>query len=583
MDRSRLAIWAGIEPSVVRIGDRYVDQVRSTGHHDRLSDLDLLAGLGIEALRYPVLWERVAPDSIASAQWEWSDQRLARIRDLGIEPIVTLLHHGSGPRYTDLLDPQFPEKLAAYARAVARRYPWLKFFTPVNEPLTTARFSTLYGHWYPHARDTAAFVTALLNQVRGIARAMDAIRQEIPGATLVQTEDLGKTYATEHLRYQADFENERRWTSIDLLCGVFEQNVQMRTWLQRAGLDLRNSDLRFYECEPGILGFNYYVTGERFLDHRLERYRTVGAGGNGRDRYVDVEAVRVCKEGIDGTVGLLGEAWERYRRPLAITEAHLACTREEQIRWLDEIYADLVQLRDRGADVRALTVWATFGACDWNSLLTRCDGYYESGCFDASEAPPRETLVAAWTRARAAGEKFHHPVTDGAGWWRLPARLQHGAATRGAAAPTRDRRTSRARIAIAGDTPIARRCAALCAQRSLGTVAIVADDGSVRRLAHTLRSLQPWVLIDAQPGAGMVVARAAGLAGVPLVMLSTASGSAFDRREAAGVLATGKPFIARFHEGLDLDRWLHRVLDLAIDGVTGMWWERGGSGGSIAS
>ena len=278
MDRSRLAIWAGIEPSVVRIGDRYVDQVRSTGHHDRLSDLDLLAGLGIEALRYPVLWERVAPDSIASAQWEWSDQRLARIRELGIEPIVTLLHHGSGPRYTDLLDPQFPEKLAAYARAVARRYPWLKFFTPVNEPLTTARFSTLYGHWYPHARDTAAFVTALLNQVRGIARAMDAIRQEIPGATLVQTEDLGKTYATEHLRYQADFENERRWTSIDLLCGVFEQNVQMRTWLQRVGLDLRNSDLRFYECEPGILGFNYYVTGERFLDHRLERYRTVRRG-----------------------------------------------------------------------------------------------------------------------------------------------------------------------------------------------------------------------------------------------------------------------------------------------------------------
>ena len=63
----------------------------------------------------------------------------------------------SGPRSTSLVDPAFAEGLAAFARAVAERYPWVEDFTPVNEPLTTARFSGLYGHWYPHGRDDLTF------------------------------------------------------------------------------------------------------------------------------------------------------------------------------------------------------------------------------------------------------------------------------------------------------------------------------------------------------------------------------------------------------------------------------------------
>ena len=37
-------------------------------------------------------------------------------------------------------------------------------WTPVNEPLTTARFSGLYGIWYPHASNEGAFWRALANQ-----------------------------------------------------------------------------------------------------------------------------------------------------------------------------------------------------------------------------------------------------------------------------------------------------------------------------------------------------------------------------------------------------------------------------------
>ncbi|NJK72614.1 MAG: phospholipid carrier-dependent glycosyltransferase, partial [Synechococcaceae cyanobacterium SM2_3_60] len=46
-----------------------------------------------------------------------------------------------------------------------------------------------------------------------------AIRQVNPAAKLVQTEDLGKNFSTPLLAYQAEFENQRRWLSFDLLCG----------------------------------------------------------------------------------------------------------------------------------------------------------------------------------------------------------------------------------------------------------------------------------------------------------------------------------------------------------------------------
>src|SRR4051812_22056055 len=119
-----IELWGGMECTVNRVGDEYFDQSIRGGHHDRLSDLDLVAGLGVRAVRYPVIWERVAPTDLASADWSWTDERLERLRALGVRPIAGLVHHGSGPRHTSLIDPAFPEQLATYARAVAERYPW---------------------------------------------------------------------------------------------------------------------------------------------------------------------------------------------------------------------------------------------------------------------------------------------------------------------------------------------------------------------------------------------------------------------------------------------------------------------------
>lgn len=163
--------------TVDRVGDAHFDQLELTGHQDRHGDLERLAWLGIKALRYPVLWERMTATGPGEVSWDWTDTRLNRIREIGLRPIVGLVHHGSGPKVTNLLDSNFATGLAAHAALVARRYSWVEEWTPVNEPGTTARFAALYGHWYPHAPSTRAFLRALINECRGTVLAMRESRR----------------------------------------------------------------------------------------------------------------------------------------------------------------------------------------------------------------------------------------------------------------------------------------------------------------------------------------------------------------------------------------------------------------------
>lgn len=498
-----LEIWGGIECTVNRVGDRYFDQVEFSGHARRNDDLELLRGLGIKKLRYPVLWERVAPQGIRKANWEWTDERLDTLRRLGIEPIVGLLHHGSGPRYTSLLDEAFPQKLAEFAAAVAKRYPWIRLFSPVNEPLTTARFSALYGLWYPHEQNTSSFLRALLIQCRAVVQAMEAIREVSPHALLVQTEDLGKTHSTPELYYQADFENARRWFSIDLLTGNAERNAPMVDYCARHGIEI--SMWRRYmprPCVPDILGFNYYVTSERYIDHRIENYAVHTHGGNERDRYADVEAVRVCIEGVEGVGQQVAEAWERFHLPLAITECHINSTREEQVRWLHDTYRQAVDLKARGIDIRAVTAWSLFGAYDWMHLVTRQDGIYESGAFDLRSPTPRKTAVAD-AIAALGRDGTTHPVLDVEGWWRRPGRFAFPPVFRESGAELRfglreKRRPPRRLLITSGATLLGEALIRHCELRGLEAVVLEADRtlAGESQLHQIFDDVRPWAAVN---------------------------------------------------------------------------------------
>lgn len=419
-----LELWGGLECTVNRVLDDYFSQMERNGHAARNGDLERFASLGIRAIRYPVLWERTAPDGLDKADWSWPDERLPGLQQLGVKPIVGLVHHGSGPRHTSLIDPAFAEQLAEFAGAVARRYPWVEYYTPVNEPLTTARFSGLYGVWYPHGREERSFIQALVNQCRAVVLSMRAIREVNPEAKLVQTDDLGKTYSTPEMDELAAFYNARRWLSWDLLCGKVDQEHPLWRYLVDTGIPA--DDFLWFRdnpCPPDIIGVNYYITSERWLDHRVERYPDRYVGNYRGHFHADIEAPRALATPTPGIGPLLEEAWERYGLPLAVTEAHIDSNREDQMRWLLEIWRAAKEVQEVGVDMRAVTVWALLGSYDWNCLVTECKGYYEPGPFDVRSPSPRPTAVATMMRELSGGRLLSHPVLRGQGWWRRPGRF----------------------------------------------------------------------------------------------------------------------------------------------------------------
>jgi dTDP-4-dehydrorhamnose reductase len=482
------------------VHDTYRDQLVATGHHCRSSDIALLADLGLAALRFPVLWERVSPAPDAAPDWNWSDSRLAQLRELGIRPIVGLLHHGSGPSHTSLIASNFAPLFAEYAAQAASRYPWVLDWSPVNEPLTTARFSALYGFWYPHARDERLFWLALLNQIDATRLAMRAIRAVQPQARLIQPEDLGRTYATPALAGQAAFDNQRRWMTWDLLCGMVTPSHPLWERLCGFGLKGRLRAIADDPCPPDIIGINHYLTSDRLLDERLHRYPSSMHGGNGTVSYCDVEAVRALVPAPHGLRNALQDTWDRYRLPIALTEVHNGCTREEQIRWLAEAWSVARQAQDTGIDVRAVTAWALFGSKGWNTLLTQ-DGVYEAGAFDTTGSQPRKTALATAIDKPLANSP---PYAGAPGWWRRDVRLLYAAIAR--PAPIQDHKqpsetASGPPLLIMGATgTLGRALAAECRHRDIPYVLAGRDqidlldaDGISRKLDE----VRPWAVINA--------------------------------------------------------------------------------------
>ena len=72
-----IALWGGIECTINRVGEQFFDQLERCGHYSRSGDLAAIAALGIKTLRYPALWERMAPHGLRGIDWTECDLTLA--------------------------------------------------------------------------------------------------------------------------------------------------------------------------------------------------------------------------------------------------------------------------------------------------------------------------------------------------------------------------------------------------------------------------------------------------------------------------------------------------------------------------
>jgi len=327
---------------------RRIDQMEKCGHYARWEeDFALLSTIGVNALRYgpPYYLTHPAPDRF---DWSSADAPMERLRELGITVIADLCHFGVPDWLGGFQDMAFPLHFANYAREFARRYPWVRYFTPVNEIFICASFSALRGWWNECLSSDRAFVTALRNLCMANELAVEAILGVRPDAIIVQGES-AEHFAPMGRRSErlAEHWNGIKHLSLDLTLG-HQLDAGMAALLNDNGVT--SNDLSFFRERRGVgqrwLGLDYYPTCE----HRI--------AANGRQT--------TNRKGL-GFRALARSYHDRYRIPLFHCETNRVTS--FAVDWLHEQWSDVMQLMASGVPVRGFTWYSLTDQIDWQHAL----------------------------------------------------------------------------------------------------------------------------------------------------------------------------------------------------------------------
>ena len=136
------------------------DQLAETEHYRYWRrDFELVREIGLKYLRYGLPLHLLTGAKITSTGPSRTTL-CPQCSELEITPIIDLCHFGVPDWLENFQNPRLPEALAAFAKAFAERYGWVRFYTPVNEMYVTSRMSALDGVWNEQMRSERAFVTA---------------------------------------------------------------------------------------------------------------------------------------------------------------------------------------------------------------------------------------------------------------------------------------------------------------------------------------------------------------------------------------------------------------------------------------
>ncbi|MEJ7674660.1 MAG: family 1 glycosylhydrolase [Chitinophagaceae bacterium] len=180
----------GIECSYPTIDNGKIrrDQLEECGHYKYWKkDLQLVKDLGIKVLRYGLPYYTIHRGE-GRYDWSFADEVMNEMKRLKITPILDLLHFGLPEWLGNFQNPELPVHFANYAKAVARRYPWVRYYTPVNEIYVTAKMSAKDGAWNEQLKSDKAFVTAMKHLVAASILATHSIVQHRPDAIIIQSE-----------------------------------------------------------------------------------------------------------------------------------------------------------------------------------------------------------------------------------------------------------------------------------------------------------------------------------------------------------------------------------------------------------
>jgi beta-glucosidase len=332
---------------------RTLDEYELTGHYERWpSDVLLFTELGVRSVRYGIPWHRINP---APNRWDfgWADGPLERLLELGIDPIVDLVHYGLPPWIDDaFLHPDFDRLMSEYAARIAERFRGrIRMYTPLNEPRVTAWYCGKLGWWPPCRRGWRGFVEVMLAVCRGIVAATHAMLRVDPDIVIAHV-DATDLYDSPDagLADEVRRRQELVFLALDLVSGRVGPDHALHEWLVAHGL--RDADVAWFRERAlplDLIGINLYPL---FSEKQLVRS---SHGLRIRMRYASADIVE----------RLARLYWERYRRPVFVSETASEGPVSRRLAWLDDSVAVVRRVRAAGIPLVGYTWWPLFALVAW--------------------------------------------------------------------------------------------------------------------------------------------------------------------------------------------------------------------------
>jgi beta-glucosidase/6-phospho-beta-glucosidase/beta-galactosidase len=303
-------------------------------------------------MRYGFPWYRLNP---APGRWDWSwtDEVVAEANRLGIGLIVDLVHYGT-PTWLrgSFTDPAYPDAVADYAGAVARRYRRrVAGITPLNEPLVTASFVGLRGIWPPHERGQDGWSRVVVSLADGMQRSVHAVRKAAPEMRVVHVEATHIWDAEPGLEPDREILDRKNYLPTDLLLGRVDARHELHGWLLGHGIAKARLDaLVAGAATPDVIGLNYYP---EFSARQLARYGEEVVGVTFNAWTAGLETI------VRGYV-------DRYALPVLISETAVEGDDAHRESWLDAVVGLAHAMRADGLPVLGLVWWPLFDFVDWS-------------------------------------------------------------------------------------------------------------------------------------------------------------------------------------------------------------------------
>jgi beta-glucosidase/6-phospho-beta-glucosidase/beta-galactosidase len=332
-----------------------VDEMERARHY-RLwrDDFHLVKELGIEYLRYGPPYYQVHKGP-GKYDWAFTDETFGALLDLAIVPIADLCHFGVPDWVGGFQDTDWPNLFAEYCKAFAIRFPWVRYYTPINEIFVAALFSAQYGWWNERLTSDRGFVRALVNLCRANTLAMHAILEVQSDAIFIQSESSEyfhpeKPSSVRH----AKFLNEKRFLSLDLTYG-HQLDVPMYEYLLDNGITREEYHwfLDHHLKENCVMGNDYYITNE----HTVHDDGTTSWAGE-----------------IFGYYVITRQYFSRYRLPVMHTETNIQDS-ERAPDWLRKEWANMLRLREDGVPIVGFTWYSLNDQVDWDTALREDNGH----------------------------------------------------------------------------------------------------------------------------------------------------------------------------------------------------------------